>query len=179
MKPHLILAHELWAKLVSPQDLVIDATCGNGHDTLALVKLAKHVYSIDIQPDALESAKKRTVGFEDNITFVQGCHSQFPNEIEKGSIKLVVYNLGYLPGGDKNKTTMWETTVESIRRALELIVDGGMVCVTCYPGHAEGEREQELLLKYVSGLDQKFVCCHHEWVNRPRSPTLLTIEKIC
>lgn len=177
MKPHIVCAHELWANLVSPDDLVIDATCGNGHDTLLLAKLARHVYSIDIQSKALESAKKRTSGYSGKITFVHSCHSQFPQEIIPGTVTLVVYNLGYLPGGDKTKTTMWETTWASIQHALELIKNDGMVCVTCYPGHPEGRREQDFLVEHIQNLNRDFVCCHRRWLNRPDSPTLLTIEK--
>ena len=176
MKPHIVLAHELWGRLLSSDDVAVDATCGNGHDTLVLAKLAKHVYSIDIQPEAIESAKRLTTEFTNKITFVQGCHSVFPDELNKNSVKLVVYNLGYLPGGDKSKTTNCNTTIASLKNALELIVEGGMICVTCYPGHPEGAKEQQLLLEFARGLDRGFVCCFREWLNRPQSPTLLTIE---
>ena len=178
MKPHIELAHELWAKLLTSDDIVVDATCGNGHDTRALVKLVKHVYSLDIQADALESARLRSKEYADKISFVLGCHSQFPKELARGTVKLVVYNLGYLPGGDKSKTTTRETTLLSIRGALELIYAGGMVCITCYPGHEEGKREQETLLEFVSALSREFLCCHRVWLNRPNSPTLLTITKL-
>lgn len=178
MKPHIEAAHELWTKLLTSDDLVVDATCGNGHDTLALVKLAKHVYSMDIQADALDSARLRTKDYSEKITWIHGCHSRFPKELAAGSVKLVVYNLGYLPGGDKSKTTVRETTLLSIKSALELICAGGMVCVTCYPGHEEGKLEQEMLVAFAGGLSREFLCCHHVWLNRPNSPTLLTLTKI-
>lgn len=177
MKPHIIMAHKIWAELLSPNDLVVDATCGNGHDTLALAKLAKHVYAIDIQHDAISAAKERVASCSNKVTFMQGCHSQFPGVIPRNSIKLVVYNLGYLPGGDKTKTTMQDTTLASIRNALDLVMPGGMVSITCYPGHHEGKLEQDMLLEFAKGLGRELTCCHYNWINRPNCPSLLTIVK--
>ena len=52
----------VWKHVVQKGDMVIDATCGNGYDTLAMVKMVADesargcVYAMDIQNDALESA---------------------------------------------------------------------------------------------------------------------------
>lgn len=55
------LSLRVWKHVVREGDTVVDATCGNGHDTLALVKLVAgesargRVYGMDIQGDALQS----------------------------------------------------------------------------------------------------------------------------
>src|ERR1700728_1018649 len=140
-KPHIELAHRYWQEMVGPHDLVIDATCGNGYDTLFLASLKpKMLYAIDIQSQAIQETSKRL--YKDfspeemnNIKVLQMSHETFPAEIQPHSIKLIVYNLGYLPKGNKTQTTLAETTVRSLQSALSLICDNGIISVTCYPGH--------------------------------------------
>lgn len=185
---HLDLSHRYWQQLVQPGDIVIDATCGNGHDTLKLAQLALQenlgsVYALDIQEKALTSTQERLAqhlseSIFKRIHFVLGCHSRFPSEILPSSVKLVVYNLGYLPSGDKQLTTQTSTTLKSICYAQDLLMPGGAISLTCYPGHSEGSLEQEAILKYASGLPpQKWSCCHHQWINRSQAPSLLIIQK--
>lgn len=187
---HLDFAHEYWSQIVQKGDIVIDATCGNGHDTLKLCQLALSfdkgkVYAIDIQKQAIESTyhllfAHLSVELQNRIIFQQTCHSHFPEGVYTEKIKLIVYNLGYLPKGDKSKTTLGETTLKSLKQAQEIIQPGGMISVTCYPGHDEGFREQEVLLEYLSTLpSQTWSCSHHCWMNRHHAPNLLLLQKSC
>lgn len=186
--PHLILAHQYWEAIVRPGDLVIDATCGNGHDALKAAQLALsvqegHLFAIDVQMQAIESAQKLLESslspecFK-RVQFIHGCHSHFPSELSPGSVKLIIYNLGYLPGGDKSLTTMLDTSKQSLSAACELLCKGGAISIMFYPGHAEGKKEQETLLAHIALFDsQIWACCHHHWINRPNAPSLLLISK--
>jgi len=185
---HIDWAHYLWRQVVRQGECVIDATCGNGHDTLILAQLSLEkdqgaVYAMDIQESAIENTKlllKATLQRDiyQRVRFFQTCHSRFPNEIEDRKIALIVYNLGYLPGSSKELTTQTETSLMSIQNAMMLLKDGGCISITCYPGHAEGEKEEEQVLLLCASLDpQKWSCCHHRWVNRKKSPSLLWIQK--
>lgn len=185
---HLDLAHAYWSQIVHLGDSVIDATCGNGHDTLKLCQLALStnkgkVYGFDIQEQALTtthqylSAHLRS-NFKEQVMLQQRCHSSFPDEIPPASIKLIVYNLGYLPGGDKAKTTEGSTTLQSLMQVEKLIQPGGMISITCYSGHEEGAKEQKQILAYTSQLAPKeWNCCQHIWLNRQQAPSLLLIQK--
>lgn len=182
---HLDLAHSYWKTITCPGDCVIDATCGNGHDTLLLAQLVTmgRVIAIDRQQEAIEAAKKllSTNILEEKrglIDFKCQSHATFPSEIKPESIKLIVYNLGYLPGGDKNLTTLTSTTCESLENALKLICPGGAISITCYPGHPEGKLEEEALLTFSTSLSPKeWSCCHHRWTNRLKSPSILFIQR--
>jgi tRNA1(Val) A37 N6-methylase TrmN6 len=185
---HLDLAHSYWSKIVQIGDLVIDATCGNGHDTLKLCQLALSndkgkVYAIDIQKQAIESAthylaNHLSFALQTRVEFQERCHSTFPDVIGPASVKLIVYNLGYLPGGNKDQTTQRHTSLQSLHHAQKLLQPGGMISITCYPGHVEGAREQEVILSYASRLSpQEWSCCHHTWLNRSLAPSLLLIQK--
>lgn len=185
---HLDLAHHYWEELVHPGDIVVDATCGNGQDALKLAQLALKsdqgmLYAYDIQSQALEFTKHYlTIHLSPQqllrSRFILGCHSQFTQEIAPNSVKLIVYNLGYLPKGDKELTTKAETTLESLYHAQQLIKPGGAISLTCYPGHAAGAIEEEKILSYVKQLSpHQWSCCHHRWLNRRQSPSLLLLLK--
>ena len=188
MHPHLTFAHDYWTHLVQPGDTVIDATCGNGHDALYLAKLAlreelpNKLYVIDLQEKAIEATHQRlachlSATLLQKVIFLQSCHSKFPAELPVASVKLIIYNLGYLPGADKTLTTKTETTLASLFQAMNLIQPGGALCITCYPGHPEGEKEEEAVLKMASSLDfRRWSCCHHRWVNRQKAPSLLIVK---
>lgn len=185
---HLDLAHQYWSQLVQPGNTVIDATCGNGSDTLKLCQLTLSsdkgkVYSFDIQQEAIDSSLKLirshiTPEIQKNIEFQLRCHSTFPPEIRPATVRLIVYNLGYLPGGDKALTTRRSTTLQSLTQAIPLIQYGGAISITCYPGHEEGLLEQKEIIDFASLLSPKeWSCCHHIWLNRKLSPSLLLIQK--
>ncbi len=172
---------------VSPGDVLIDATAGNGYDTLGLAKLAGpkgKVYAFDIQPQALEQTKNllEKEGFFHNCTLVLDSHenmSEYVSKKEQEVLSAVVFNLGYLPGGEREKTTRTETTLIAVERALDLTRIGGIVALTMYPGHPEGAEERAALLGFVEALPPKHY--HTAYLSFPNQkknpPELLLITK--
>lgn len=168
-KPHLIKAHQFWKDHLVPTDHVIDATCGNGKDTAVLAQLVPegHVYAIDIQEEAIRSARQNAP--YPHISFLNQCHTQLPYDPQ---VRLVVYNLGYLPGGNKQKTTETEATLKSIEAAYALLPTGGALSITCYPGHSEGALEEKALKQWSDSLPNA------EWSTwKEGSPTLLIVTR--
>lgn len=176
---HLDFAHDLWKRHLKSGDWAIDATCGNGWDTAKLAQLVGPeggVVSIDIQQEAIEGAKMRLQ--DGNVHFFCQSHEVFPNLCRENPIRLIAYNLGYLPGGDKKLTTRVETTLKSVQNGLELLEAGGVMSITCYPGHAEGALEETALREFLSQLDAKrWSVSYHQWINRKLAPSLLFIKK--
>lgn len=185
-KPHLDLAKQYWQQLLKEGDLVIDATCGNGHDTLFLKQLIGPdgiIWGIDIQKQAIENTHIRLKNFfgDDelkNVHFVHSSHDCFPKNILINTISLIVYNLGYLPGGDKSITTIIDSTIASLEKSLLLLKLYGAVTITLYPGHEEGFKEQQAVLDWAKCLSkEQWTVCHTSWLNRPYSPSLLLIYR--
>jgi len=175
---HLHLAHSYWKKQPQKQTWAIDATCGNGHDTKVLAEIFAGVIAIDIQKEALEKTKLR-LGTLPHLHYFHQSHASFPPLALEKPISLIVYNLGYLPGGDKTNTTQTPTTLSSLQDALLLLIPGGLISVTCYPGHPEGAQEEEALIELAKELDPSiWQVCHHRWINKKRGPSLLLLEKI-
>ncbi|MBS0630129.1 MAG: class I SAM-dependent methyltransferase [Verrucomicrobia bacterium] len=175
---HLDLAHLIWAKAAQKGDWAIDATCGNGHDTVYLAQHYDRVIGLDIQERALENTQKLLLenGLSHKVALYHQSHETFPSTSHP--VRLVVYNLGYLPGGDKGLTTQVQSTLTSIGNALSLIVPGGLVSLTCYPGHPEGQREEGAVLELCRGLpSDEWSVSFHSWQNRQKAPSLVLIQK--
>lgn len=176
---HLAVSHKAWEKYQNAH-IIIDATCGNGHDTLFLAQLKpQRLYAIDINPEAISRTKDRLNNApQQKIHYFCQSHAHFPPEIESESVDLIVYNLGYLPGGNKKATTMTPTTLMSLNNALLLLRQGGMISITCYPGHPEGEKEERTVLEWARKLDKKeWNVVYSQWINREKSPSLILLEK--
>lgn len=124
---------------------IIDMTCGNGHDTKFLATHALKVTAIDIQKQAIENTKKRCKDF-DNINYILANHASLDYE-NYGPIHGVIYNLGYLPHGDKSIITQTESTLESLNLIKDLVKD--FIVITVYPGHAGGDTEAMAVLNWI------------------------------
>lgn len=176
-------SHAIWEKILEEKDIAIDATCGNGKDSLKLALLLEKkeglLFCLDIQEKALDATKellqKAVPSFYPSIQFILGSHEILP---KVSKLKLVVYNLGYLPGADKSITTKTQSTLKSIYQALELLSPGGLICITCYPGHSEGKKEEEELTQFLSSLDPKYWSfTMTRWENRKAAPSLILLQK--
>lgn len=141
------LAHTIAASAIAPGDTVIDATCGNGHDTLALARLVGpggRVIAIDVQQAAIAHTRRSlaAAGLDDGrATLVHGCHGAAMLGVAPASVAWIMFNLGYLPGGDHAVTTTTRTTVAALDAAWAALRPGGVLSVACYPGHHEGAGE--------------------------------------
>lgn len=185
---HIDLAHFWWERLLKKGDIVVDATCGNGNDTLFLAQrvLSKgegEVWAFDLQELALEKTKSKLemeLSSEQmqHVRFVQGSHADLPKDLQNKKIKLAVYNLGYLPGSDKLLATHSSSTIASLTAIAEIIQPGGAICLTCYIGHTGGKEEQDAVVKWASGLPKdEWNVCFHQWINMRAAPGLVLIQR--
>lgn len=162
-------------------DVCADFTMGNGHDTEFLSKTvgeAGHVYAFDIQKQAVEStaARLREAGCPENYTLVHDSHHRAKNYIPE-KIRAGMFNLGWLPGGDKSITTMRETTLPAIEAAIDLMDEDAVITVAVYPGHPEGDAEGKMLEEYFETISRFRLCITKiKIVNSPTSPYFYLIE---
>ena len=142
MKRPLEMAHDFLAEVITKEDVVVDTTMGNGHDTLFLAKLAKQVFAFDIQEQALEKTQERLdqAGMTNAQLILQGHETldQFVTEAKAG-----IFNLGYLPSADKSVITQPQTTIEALEKLCHLLVKGGTDCDHDLYGHEGGDTERD------------------------------------
>lgn len=177
------LAADYVRRAVRPGDRVVDATMGNGKDTAFLAELVGedgHVTAFDVQAEAVSRTREslREAGLLARCTLVHGGHETMAAHVAPG-VRAVMFNLGWLPGGDKRVTTRVSTTLAALEAALSLIAPGGIVTVCIYPGHEEGDRERAALAEAVAALDVRvFNALHHRFVNARRdTPELYLIQR--
>jgi tRNA G37 N-methylase Trm5 len=184
IKNSLGQSHEIIEKVVKPGDVVIDATAGNGYDTVFLAKLVGEtgrVYSFDIQEQAILNTRKKLedLGLAGRVVQIKDGHQNMDLYV-KEKVKAVMFNLGYLPGGDHSIGTKADTTIAAIKKALQLIQVNGIVTVVVYYGGDSGFDEKEAVMEFIKGIEfRQFNVMKTEFVNQPNCPPILVcMEKL-
>lgn len=176
------MAHLLLAHVVKEGDTVIDATAGNGHDTVFLAQRvgdSGKVHAFDIQRQAIENTRRRLEEWRLSHRVVLHHASHTNIAYMDSSIKATVFNLGYLPGSDKQIVTQAESTRAAVSAALPLLQPSGIVVLVQYRGHPGGEQEAAALEQFVRQLPSSaYVVSKYEHLNVPHNPPyVLVIEK--
>lgn len=178
------LAKEICKLKLKNGDRAIDATMGNGNDTIFLRELVGEegsIYSFDIQEMAIENTRKKLNDINidmRNVELILDGHQNIDKYV-KEKVKLVMFNLGYLPGADHKLTTKADTTIEGIEKSLNILEKNGVVILVIYYGHEGGEEEREEVFNFISSLNQKeYNVAKLSFINQVNSPPeLICIEK--
>lgn len=180
-------ARDFFNLRINPGDTVIDATAGNGYDTLFLASRVGHtgrVYAFDIQERAIQSTRARIdkAGQSAQLVLIQDGHQNLLQHIPvefHGSISAIMFNLGYLPGSDHQITTQATATLQALDMACELLAPDGLISVIAYTGHDNGRLEAERVTQWVNGLPVSNYTVNHlmpQSGDRP-SPVWFGIKK--
>ncbi|HPZ42507.1 MAG TPA: class I SAM-dependent methyltransferase [Bacillota bacterium] len=177
------LAHMFLSQVLGDGGTGIDATAGNGHDTVFLASLVGprgKVYAFDIQSIALQNTRLllEQHGYAERVQLFQAGHEEMEKFVS-GPVDAVIFNLGYLPGCDHGVTSSADTTVKAVQAALNLLRSGGRVSIVVYTGHPGGIEEYQKLEEMASALDGKhFHVLRINFLNRSqRAPSVIVIEK--
>ncbi|MBV6713522.1 class I SAM-dependent methyltransferase [Paenibacillus chitinolyticus] len=187
----LSCAHKWIEERVRPGDTVVDATVGNGVDTLFLARLVGRVgrvYGFDIQPQALDTARTRLEreldgsGGAQRVSLLLRSHADMADAVPDdclGRTAAVMFNLGYLPGADPGVITVPASTLPALEAALLLLREGGILTIALYPGHDGGASEAQAVESWAAALPQEkwSVLCYRFINSAARSPYLIGIEK--
>ncbi|WP_404453753.1 class I SAM-dependent methyltransferase [Virgibacillus necropolis] len=186
MKGILQFSHYLIEEAVNKGDTVIDATCGNGNDTVFLSKVVGengHVFGFDIQEQAiLNTQGKLALHKIKNATIIKDSHSNAIHHLTVDQLTSLggsIFNLGYLPGSDKGIVTKSETTILAIEGILTHLKENGIVVLVVYHGHAGGDVEKRNIMEYANHLDQKqYSVLYYGFINQKNNPPfIIAIEK--
>lgn len=170
--------HKFIKDHVQPGDCCIDATAGNGNDTLVLCSLVGETGSViafDVQEMAIQNTKKRLEehGVLERAKVVLDSHIHMAEYAEENSVSCITFNFGYLPGGDHNLATRKESSIEAIHEGLRLLKKGGMMSLCIYSGGDSGFEERDAVLKELKQLDgRKYLVIVSEYYNRPNNPPI-------
>ena len=180
----LSMAKRLLDVSIKENGVYADFTMGKGNDTLYIKKACPSgkIYAFDIQKEAVEITRKRLEHencLDENVYLIHDSHANFRKYIpEQTELDGAIFNLGYLPGGDKSVTTQTDSTLACLKGALEILKVNGVIVVSVYPGHDEGTKEGEKILEFAENLDrQQFDCLYHRLINIPEAPFIIAFQK--
>lgn len=171
----ITFGHELLEKVVQKGEVAIDATCGNGNDTLFLSKLVGekgHIYAFDIQKQAIENTKKMLEEHgQYHVTYVQDSHVYIDQYVKEEAIGGAIFNLGYLPRSDKTIITKPDSTILALEKILAKLKKGGLCVLVIYSGHPGGKEEKDAVLSYATHLDQRnYTVLQYRFINMVNDP---------
>lgn len=178
-------SHTLLTTVIAEGDTVIDATMGNGHDTLFLatrVGPTGHVLSFDVQQQALTATKTQLTltGLTQQVQLIHDGHEHLDQYLGiNDEISAAIFNLGYLPGSDKQIITHSETTLAALQTCLTHLRRGGIVALVVYYGHSGGETEKNAVLAATQALDQHvYQVLQYGFINQVHQPPfLIAVQK--
>lgn len=170
--------HNYLRNNIKQGDFCIDATAGKGNDTAFLCELVGErgkVLAFDIQQLAIEETKKtlQKKNLDKIAEVVLDSHANMKNYVEENTVNVILFNLGYLPGGDHSIATKSESTIEAISSGLSLLKSDGIMSICIYSGGDSGFEEKENVLDYLKTLDcKKYSVIINEFYNKPNNPPL-------
>ncbi len=177
-------AKTLLSSVINEGDIAVDATAGNGHDTLFLANLVGEtgfVYAFDIQQQAVDVTIQRLKenGLEHRARVILDGHEQLTKYVQE-EVAGAIFNLGYLPGGNHDIITKGETTISAIEQLLSLLKIGGIIVLVIYHGHEGGKEERDAVIEFVKSLPQKYVhVLRYEFINQKNDPPfIIALEKM-
>lgn len=168
---------------VKEGDICVDATAGNGHDTLLLCQLTGEngkVLAFDIQEQALDNTRGLLEKYHCNANLILDSHANMKKYVDEESVDCIVFNFGYLPGGDHNLATRPQSSVAAVEVGLELLKVGGLMTLCIYSGGDSGFEEKDTLLNFLKELDaRKYLVITSLYFNRPNHPPVpVIVQKI-
>lgn len=185
--PSTLQSARYWIqKCLPPGGIAVDATVGNGHDTLFLAeRVGKEgtVYGFDIQPEAIHNARYRLeeAGQHEQVHLYQCSHHLLGQKLpadQQHHIQAIMFNLGYLPHGNDDIITQPHTTIPALTIGFDWLAPGGIITVALYTGHPGGQEEADAVVKWAASLSPKAAqVMWQQMVNRVHAPSLLVIEK--
>ncbi len=174
----LKISRDIIYNCVKEGHTVVDCTVGNGHDTVLLAELVGSngkVYGFDIQKEALEITFEKLTceNLNNRVILIENGHENIDLYIDE-KVNFVIYNLGYLPKGNKDIKTSKDTTLVSLEKSLNLLKDNGIILITCYIGHEGGLEEKNAVEDFLKGLDQKkYNVIKYDFINQRNYPPIL------
>ncbi|WP_227936531.1 class I SAM-dependent methyltransferase [Alkalihalobacillus deserti] len=183
----LPFARFLLEQAIQAGDIAVDCTVGNGHDTLFLANLVGEdglVYGFDIQEQAIAATTSRLQEHHvlSRVELIQRGHEnvrQVISKLDYRRLKGAIFNLGFLPGGDKSIVTTYTSTLAAVSALLEMMAPSGIIVLVIYHGHDEGKEEKNQVLSFVEQIDQRHAhVLKYEFINQANDPPfIIAIEK--
>ncbi|MBE6022323.1 MAG: methyltransferase domain-containing protein [Cellulosilyticum sp.] len=170
------LAQDWMKRFVKEGNFCIDATAGRGNDTAFLCELVGatgKVIAFDIQEEAVASTKALLQEKGYNAEVYLESHTKMAHYASEASVDGMMFNFGYLPGGDHQICTQKEESIRAIEEGLRLLKLDGAMALCIYHGGDTGFEEKDAIMAYLKTIDsKKYTVIVSEFYNRPNCPPI-------
>ncbi len=169
--------HRFLEPYIGEGDVCVDATAGKGNDTEFLRRLVGEkgkVYAFDIQEEAVKATRERMEqkGYSANVIVQCESHDRMQCYV-KEEVSAIIFNLGYLPGGDHSIATNAKTSIRAMEEGMALLKKDGIMSVCIYSGKDSGYEERDKVLSFLKTLDsKKWLVIVHQYYNRKNDPPI-------
>lgn len=168
------ISHKILSEFENP-NVAIDMTCGNGHDTLYLSKIAKNVFSFDVQDEAIiNTIKLLQENNVNNVRVIKESHDLYDIYVSD-EVDLVIYNLGYLPNSDKSIKTDPRIVLNSLEKILPQLSNSGIVVIVIY---SHNLLESTRVLEFAKNIGNNYDVSRFDILNKVNSPYIIKIQKV-
>ncbi len=176
-------AHKTIQGTLSAASITLDATMGNGHDTLFLARHSAKVYAFDIQQAALDTTYQQVEKhhFTDKVVLIHDSHERMCQHIPADKkMDVIMFNLGYLPRGNTAIITKTMSTLSALNQALKILSPSGIISILCYPGHTGGQEEMATVTNWYQQLNshQFAITLIHSMQETDQSPQLFILQAL-
>lgn len=163
---------------IAKSDICVDMTCGNGHDSKFILDhlSPKKLYAFDIQEEAKYSTYRLLQDYNlDNFRMILDNHKYVTRHVYE-KVDFAIYNLGYLPAGNKSITTNFNDVIDSLKNLLKILNIHAKVIITFYPGHESGKKEADEVIDFLTSLSQReYVITKFDFINQKNNPPFVVI----
>lgn len=168
--------HDVLKGHIKEGDCCIDATMGKGNDTLFLCRMAGkngRVAAFDIQQTALDLTREKLEMNGCRAELFLKSHELMEEDFDLETVQCIMFNLGYLPGGDHTLATKPEGTIAAVKAGLRLLKQGGIMSICIYSGGDSGFEERDKVLGFLRELDdRKYFVAAQEFLNKRNYPPM-------
>lgn len=135
--------------------------------------------AFDIQEEALritgEKLKER--GFSERVELILDGHEHMERYAAFETVDAICFNFGYLPGGNHEIATKWDTSIAAVHQGLKLLKPGGVMSLCIYSGGDTGFEEKEKIMEYLEKISSReftvLVNLYYNKVNNPPIPAFI------
>lgn len=179
MKSMVAISHDFLKPALHKQARAIDATLGQGQDTLFFLKArAARIAAFEVQADVAARTMER-IGSSKVQVYLTG-HEHMQESLPSDWVEntdAILFNFGYCPHENPQIQTRPKTSLEAVQQALTMLKVKGRMALVFYP-HEDWEEESALIEDFLMTLDPHvFAIQKVIQLNAKKAPFVVCLEK--
>jgi hypothetical protein len=113
------------------------------------------------------------------VSLIHASHASMADHVAE-PVAAILFNLGYLPTGERAIKTTAQSTVAALEQAEKLLLPSGIILIAVYTGHEGGDEEWAAVKGWAENLSpDEFNVWQSRQLNRSdKAPFVVIVEKM-